>query len=55
MQNKEIQVIKLGFLERGTGEHQSNQVFSGGGISPTLSATDYKNPYKVVIKIDKDN
>ena len=41
-------VEKVGFIEKGTGEHQSNQLFSENGLSPTLSASDYKEPIKVV-------
>ena len=33
--------------------HQNQEVWSGGGISPTLKATNYKDAYKVVVKCKK--
>lgn len=29
---------ELGYLERGTGKHQSNIVYSVGGVSPCITA-----------------
>ena len=43
---------KVGFMDKGTGEHQSNQVFSKNGTSPTIPAISYKEPLKIVDKYD---
>ena len=32
-------IIELGYMDKGTGKHQSNIVYSWYGISPTLSAS----------------
>lgn len=32
------EIIEIGFLEKGTGKHQSNIVYSIEGISPTVCA-----------------
>lgn len=34
---------KIGFIEKGTGEHQSNAVYNARGLSRCLDATDYKH------------
>ncbi len=36
-------VQKVGYIDKGTGEHQSNVVYSADGISRCLDATDYKH------------
>ena len=41
-------VNALGYIEKGTGQHQSNTVYSEDGISPGLNASDSKEPVKVV-------
>lgn len=33
-----MKIEELGYLEKGTGKHQSNIVYSTGGVSPTLTA-----------------
>ena len=38
----------LGFLEKGSGEHQSNKVYDTNGLMPTEYAVQYKEPFKVV-------
>lgn len=38
----------MGFIEKGTGQHQSNTVYGIDGISPCLNAVNYKEPIKVV-------
>lgn len=38
---------RVGFVDKGTGEHQSNQVFSDKGCSRTIQATDWKDPQLV--------
>jgi len=49
-QNLGTGVIEVGHIEKGTGKHQSNTVYSGGGLSPTLMSNNYKEPIKVVVK-----
>lgn len=41
-------VRQLGFIEKGTGKHQSNTVYDKDGLSPTLSACDWKDATKVI-------
>ena len=36
-----------GFIDRGTGKHQSNEVYSTD-IARTLTHSDYKNPMKII-------
>ncbi|MDF2537444.1 MAG: DNA-cytosine methyltransferase [Herbinix sp.] len=43
-----LSVNELGFIEKGTGKHQSNTVYSTDGISPCLNAVNYKESIKVV-------
>lgn len=31
-------IEEVGYLEKGTGKHQSNVVYSAGGVAPTLTA-----------------
>lgn len=48
-QQTEAECVKqLGYIERGTGKHQSNTVYSSDGIAPTLASVNYKDPVKVV-------
>ena len=44
---------RVGYVEKGTGEHESNQVFSIGGIARTLTRSDYKSPIQIYEK-EKD-
>lgn len=37
---KETEVIMLGFLDNGTGKHQSNTVYSTSGISPNVTTVN---------------
>ena len=39
---------KIGFIEKGTGEHQSNAVYSPEAISRCIDATDYKHAQMIV-------
>lgn len=41
-------VVKMGYIEKGTGEHQSNQVYGVNGISPTIPAVSWKEPLKII-------
>ena len=38
----------LGYIEKGTGKHQSNMVYSTDGLMPSEYAVQYKEPMKVV-------
>ena len=40
-------VNALGFLDKGSGLHQSNVVYDTNGLMPTQCANQYKEPYKV--------
>lgn len=42
---------EVGFIDKGTGKHQSNAVYDEETLSPTLTACDYKAP----VKVFKDN
>lgn len=33
------QIEELAFIDKGTGKHQSNIVYSAGGVAPTLTAS----------------
>lgn len=35
---------QVGYVEKGTGQHQSNQVFDENGLSRTMQSTDWKDP-----------
>ena len=41
-------VNTLGYLEKGTGKHQSNTVYDSNGLVPTEYAVQWKEPFKVV-------
>ena len=38
---------RVGYVDKGTGEHQSNQVYDENGLSRTMQHTDYKDPMLV--------
>ena len=38
---------RIGYVDKGTGEHQSNQVYDENGLSRTMQHTDYKDPMLV--------
>ena len=42
-------INELGFIERGTGQHQSNTVYGTNGICPCQYAEQHKEPFKVVV------
>ena len=42
-------VNEIGFIEKGTGKHQSNTIYSENGCSPCLNSVNYKEPLKVLI------
>lgn len=41
---------QIGYIEKGTGQHQSNTIYYGENISPCLNASDYKEAIKILIK-----
>lgn len=43
-----LNVKELGFIEKGTGKHQSNTVYSSAELCPTITAVTYKEPLKVI-------
>lgn len=43
-------VDKVGFIDKGTGQHQSNTIYSDNGCCPCLNAVNHKEPIKVVTK-----
>ena len=42
------QVCSLGYIEKGTGKHQSNMVYSPYGLVPTVYAVMFKEPFKIL-------
>ena len=57
MEKLKNKIVCLGFIEKGTGKHMSNSVYSKYGIAPTVMARDYKGfgssliPSNMVIEI----
>ena len=41
-------VNALGYLEKGSGQHQSNIVYDSNGLMPTEYAVQYKDPFKIL-------
>ena len=39
---------ELGYIEKGTGQHQSNTVYDWNYLARTLQAGDYKDPLKII-------
>ena len=47
--NRQMEAVcYAGFIDKGTGKHQSNQVLMTNGLSPTLYAVMWKEPFKIV-------
>jgi len=46
-------VQDLGFIEKGTGKHQSNTIYGIDGVSPCLNAVNYKESVKAVIENER--
>lgn len=44
------ELLKLGYLDKGTGKHQSNMIYGVDGIAPAEYAVQHKEPFKVVVK-----
>ena len=43
-----LNIKELGFLENGTGKHESNTVYESNGICPCEYAKQYKSPFKIL-------
>lgn len=43
-------INEVGFIDKGTGQHQSNTIYSDNGCCPCLNAVNHKEPIKVVTK-----
>lgn len=43
-----LNVNELGFIEQGTGKHQSNTVYGTDGICPCEYSVQYKEPFKIL-------
>lgn len=58
MQNgiEQKRIIEVGYLEKGTGKHQSNIVYSTKGIVPTLHASlGVKQPgIMILVEVEND-
>lgn len=46
-------VKSMGFIDNGTGKHQSNMVYSKNGLSRCIDATDYKHSQRIVLDDEK--
>lgn len=40
-------IVEVGYIEHGTGKHQSNTVYSQDGLSRTLQGGDWRSPIKI--------
>ena len=43
-----LNVNEIGFIEKGTGQHQSNTVYGTDGICPCEYSVQYKEPFKIL-------
>ena len=43
-------INEVGFIDKGTGQHQSDTIYSDNGCCPCLNAVNHKEPIKVVTK-----
>lgn len=43
-----LKVDELGYIDNGTGKHQSNAVYSKDGLCPCQYAVQHKEPFKVM-------
>lgn len=49
---KDNMVCEIGYIDKGTGKHQSNIVYSEDGISPCISASyGYKQPPAMFVEV----
>ena len=55
MERLKNKIVVLGFLEKGTGKHMSNSVYSKNGIAPTIMASlGVKQPGIFFVMEDKN-
>ena len=47
-ESSHMRIDTLGYIEKGTGKHQSNTVYSSNGLSLTLYAGMYRNPFMYI-------
>lgn len=43
-----LNVSELGFIDRGTGQHQSNTVYGTDGVCPCQYSVQWKDPFKII-------
>lgn len=55
LQEQDKNIKELGYLDRGTGKHQSNIVYSVGGITLCIAAGCGVKYWIYVIERNKDN
>ncbi len=48
----EVGVNEVGYLENGTGKHQSNVIYSPNGLARSMQASDWKVPMKIIDEED---
>ena len=48
-------VNELGFIDKGTGKHQSNAVYGTDGICPCECSVQHKEPYKILEQLNENN
>lgn len=53
MKNKKI--IELGYIEKGSGKHQSNIVYNQGGVAPTLCAALGTKTWIMILEISDES
>ena len=48
-------VNEIGFIDKGTGKHQSNVIYGTDGICPSECSVQYKEPYKILEELNESN
>lgn len=48
-------VNEIGFIDKGTGKHQSNVIYGTDGICPSECSVQYKEPYKILEQLNESN
>ena len=43
-----LSVNELGYMDNGTGKHQSNTVYSRNGVCPCQYSVQHKEPFKIL-------
>lgn len=44
---------EIGYIEKGTGQHQSNTIYDWNYLARTIQASDYKAPLKIICDVKK--